>query len=115
MLTLAEENEKLKAEVAYWRGIAEAAAGEDLAADELQGARPGVRQVFSILLKAHGRVVRTDAIRDLLYGGRPACDFPDGNTVGVFVHYLRKRLKTYRVQTHWGVGYSLHKIDGGAP
>lgn len=116
MLTQAEQIEHLKALVAHYRQLLDGLKGEpqDLP-DELARASLTVRSLFRILLWAEGRMLTRSAMFEALYGMRPFCDQPDEAIVDVWITKLRKFLKTYRVQTHWGRGYSLHKIEGDAP
>jgi DNA-binding response OmpR family regulator len=113
MLTFAEENEHLKAEVAYWRGIVMGLQGQDVGYPaELAAATAKQRLLFRILLQAEGRVLTRPAIFDAMYGTRLECEQPDEKIVDVWVTKLRTHLKTYELKTHWGVGYSLHKLEG---
>ena len=68
------------------------------------------RAIFWVLHKAHGRMVSTSAIWNALYSHKPECDWPSEKIVQVFICKLRKKLKTHKITTTWGVGYSMEKV-----
>lgn len=70
------------------------------------------KRILRVLHIHMGGVVRASALWDMLYAARPDSDQPSTpHIVSVHIAKLRGRLRVtpYRIATHHGIGWSLHK------
>jgi len=65
--------------------------------------------LFLILRAAKGGLVSYDTLYTRLFCLRPESEWPDSKIIAVYIHKLRKKLKTYTITTVWGTGVYLRK------
>ena len=63
-------------------------------------------QLLELLIHNYGQVVTKEQIIEKVWG---YFSDTESNTVNLYIHYLRKKLKLPNLKTVWGVGYYLHK------
>lgn len=68
------------------------------------------REVFRVLLRHKGSLVRKEAIFQALFSHKPESDWPDDKTLDVVVCKMRKKMGAatpWAIETQWGEGRRL--------
>lgn len=107
--SLAEECERLRAEVADLRGKLNALASDVFEMpDEAAHFTPRERAILSVLYKSGiGQIARHQALYDAVYSMRVPTDEPDPQIIKAFICKARAKLKHHAIESVHGIGYRL--------
>lgn len=107
-----EERDAAVNEVVYLRQVLkDVTDGEFQLEGETERLTRSQRRYLCILARAKGAIVRLDAIMAALYFDRHQDEVPDNDILKAWTNRLRNKLINHRIETHWGIGYSLHPIE----
>lgn len=106
-----EERDAARAEAAYLRqALKDVTDGEFQCPGEPERLSRSLRRMLCVLKRANGGILRIDAMMEALYFDRHPGEVPGREILKAWANRLRNKLISHRLQTHWGIGYSLHEI-----
>ncbi len=111
--SLAEECERLRAEVASLRGVLDALASDvfDMPG-ESEHFTPRERAIMSVLYANLGKITRHQALYDAVYSARTPKDEPNPEVIKAFICKARAKLRHHVIDSVFGVGYVLRRKSG---